>query len=723
MADIAQKYLNQYDRIVDNANYAYRAFQDNARRFHENKKFVYKSTITQEEAANIALLKRVPLEANVTEAHVSRLKGEFAKQEPAFEVSGDGANPQAVEMVENIFVDIVREADVNGFSAQIFDDQLTGGYSVAEVWTEYQNSRTFSQDIKIGRSYDPTAVFFDPLATKPHKGDGSYCFKRIPIGERSFKAKFPKVRLDSNSGSSSGLAFFEDGLDAYSPRGEKIIQLVEYLEKKEKKIRIVELSNGEVMPKTKAIALLTKLSDPLQNFGSISPVPTIVRERDADDVIICRYRLAGGKVIEYKETDFRYLPYIFFDGMSQMFRDGSTLTQFTRAYFHNAKHLQKAKNVALQVLYEQVNNITPARFLFPIEGFVEAFKDNILNPQLHRMIPFSCYDDKNRPVPVPTQLQQYPIPPEAFQLYASTNAEIQATLGAYDAALGINGNNISGDAIEAGSMNSNAASMPVVQKFLVSYAQLGEVILDLIPKYMIDRTQITTTDRQGKKQVWQVKAEDFKALQYDNGETLLKIKVQPGVNFEVQKQQAFDMLVKLMNASQTFRAFMETKGLPQLLDNISIRGADALKQAAEEFMQESQQKGNQPDPQTMALIQKIQMEQQNQQIRIAELQQRDQHKAMEMQLEREKMQNANLRAQLDLEREVRRDAVEEFKAATDHSMQRAELELKAVDQAHQHALDSMETLSKLTGEGGDNVQPSNAEGEKMKKAKGKKKKY
>jgi hypothetical protein len=70
----------------------------------------------------------------------------------------------------------------------------------------------------------------------------------------------------------------------------------------------------------------------------------------------------------------------------------------------------------------------------------------------------------------------------------------------------------------------------------------------------------------------------------------LDVKVEAGVNFAVQKQISLETIIQLMQTSESFAAFINTKGLGILLDNIEIRGIEGLRQAASEFMEETAKK-------------------------------------------------------------------------------------------------------------------------------------
>lgn len=81
----------------------------------------------------------------------------------------------------------------------------------------------------------------------------------------------------------------------------------------------------------------------------------------------------------------------------------------------------------------------------------------------------------------------------------------------------------------------------------------------------------------------------------------LQVKVEVGVNFDMQKEIALQTIVSLSQSMPTFAQFFSQKGLQTLLDNIEIRGIDDLKEKANEYEQElAQQQASQ---------QKMQMQQ------------------------------------------------------------------------------------------------------------------
>ena len=113
---------------------------------------------------------------------------------------------------------------------------------------------------------------------------------------------------------------------------------------------------------------------------------------------------------------------------------------------------------------------------------------------------------------------------------------------------------------------------------------------------------------------------------------------EPGLNFQVQKSQALQQITSLMQASEEFAQFMnDDETLPILVDNLTVYGADRLKEAVPKWIQKKaqmqqqaqqmQQEQMQNDPNLiMAKAEMMKVQQQGQQdqvenkLKIAKLQ-------------------------------------------------------------------------------------------------------
>jgi hypothetical protein len=99
-------------------------------------------------------------------------------------------------------------------------------------------------------------------------------------------------------------------------------------------------------------------------------------------------------------------------------------------------------------------------------------------------------------------------------------------------------------------------------------------------------------DSAGEQYYQDVNAEGQPVLKY--GDRSIKVNVEAGVSFQVQKNRALEQIIALMNSSQQFGQFMNSpQGLKILVSNLTIYGADRLEQAIEPYLQEQQQQQQQ----------------------------------------------------------------------------------------------------------------------------------
>src|SRR6185312_4967682 len=247
MALIARKYTTQLERIKQSVEQSYTYFRANYERYHQFMRFMYKSTLTQDDVAVLATLQRPQIEFNVMEAYVSRLRGEFSRMAPGFVVRAmdgfDMVDPNLISILEAHFRAILNDSDNDGFSYDVYTDLLVGGFSVVEVYTDYLNPMSMDQKICVDRVFDPTLCGFDPLARKSHKGDGAYCFQLFP-------KEAEEVEREYGSNAVKGLKYartFSGFNWSYRAAKKDIVLMCQYDLKEYKKEKITKLSNGHTV--------------------------------------------------------------------------------------------------------------------------------------------------------------------------------------------------------------------------------------------------------------------------------------------------------------------------------------------------------------------------------------------------------------------------------------------------------------------------------------------
>jgi hypothetical protein len=686
---VAQTYQNELPDIKKKVDNWHRYFKNNIDRFHTFRYFIYKSNLTSLQKNALQELNRDPLEFNIVEAYVSRLVGEFSKQEPSIEVmnSPDTAviDPAIIDLIEGNMRCVLQEANNNNFEEQIYKDILTGGFSVAEVYTDYKNNSTFNQEIFLRHLADPTMCGFDPFAVNPSKSDGEYCFALYPQTKEVFQQNYPDISIDKVSFARSSIGNFS--FSYFADTNTPVVLVGKMYIKKHKRVKLIYAADNRTYTNDDYQELLSQH----QKIGTIHQPPVILKTRWADQVKICCYEFIETEVIDYYETDYDSLPLVFFDGNSALVREGgegSTVTQLTRPYIQNTISAQKLKNVAAQVIAKEIDFTSPTKFMIDKDAIPENYLETWLQPQKAGSLIFQSTDKAGRALPAPIPVQRMGLPPEIFGIFNSMDQSIQMILGAYDSSLGINDNQLSGAAITAGAMQSNAAAYPYILGFIQGLNQISQIILQLIPKYYVTPRTIPVIKADGSR--------DYKFINDPNNpksnikgvaSDSLQVSVQAGVNFEVQKQQSLQTIISLMNISQSFKAMMEQMGLPILLSNISIRGADQLEVLSQQWQQQqaqiqqqqqqaAQQQGQMQNPQ----MAKIQLDQ-------VKLQQEDKWNTIEAQQKAQEMQIDQLRTVLTYLTHQQHDAVALKAVAADKDTDDINLALEKRDQDHRHTRD------------------------------------
>lgn len=643
MAENNKDYFS-YDnlaRIKRNISTSYLYFEENYKRFRDFRRFVFCESVTEEQRSMLRRLNRPATEFNILEAFLSRLLGEFSKQEPSITVSPANDSPTPFELTK-LLEDNIRhtmyEANKNSFAYELYKDLLSGGFSVGKVWTDYSNPMSFEQVIKWARTFDPTLCGFDPLARASHKGDGAYSFELFPMLEEDLLRQFPEVTPDAIG--------YQRDIEGFSWSYEDSMQrktalLCDYYEKKKRKVKIVKLANGNTMP----LSDYKKLAIKWEEMQILEQIPVIVgKPRVTELETICHYKLIESQILAYKETDYTYLPHVFFDGHSILLSRGESSSQsyqMTRPYVYHAKGIQDLKNFSGQSLANYLQNAVQAKWIVMKEAIPQEkdYLEALTNPQRASTLVVNAFVENNPDQPISNPITPVPnvaAPPEVMAAFQITDPTTQTILGSYASNNGQNENDASGKAVIATQSAGNAAAMPYVVGYLAGLNQMAIIQVDLMPKYILGKRKLPTMDKSGERDYQEVNSEGSPKLDYGNH--ALNVCIEAGVNFQVQKTEALQQLTSLMQASEEFASFMnDDDTLPILVDNLTMYGADRLKEAVPKWIQKKaemqqqaqqmQQEQMQNDPAMLRAkgeIMKIQQQgEQNQvdnQIKIAQLQ-------------------------------------------------------------------------------------------------------
>lgn len=603
---VKQSIQDELPRIKENISQSYMYFKDNVQRFHFWRNYIFNTSINDDQKAILASQGKPVTEFNILESYLSRLSGEFAKHEPSIEVSPAEGVPtphEVIEIVEGHIRHVLYDANKDNMSQDIYDDSLSGGWSVGKVWTDYANPMSMKQVIKAKKGFDPTMHVFDPMARYKHKGDGKFSGELFPMMMDDFKRQFPKADASKIS---YGRSLEEFSWSYKNDKGQEIILICDYYEKKKLRTRIVELADGIVMP----VSAYKKLPEFWEQQGFFEQIPLPVGEpRWTELETICRYKLCESEILEYEETDYQYLPHVFFDGNSKFLRQGTSncTYQMTRPYLYQAKGIQDLKNYSGISLLNYIENQVQSKFIVMKEALPQEddFINALTDIQNVNTIVVNAYSENNPDKPIPNPIREVinpPAPQEVVNAFTGADASAQAILGSYASNLGKNDNDLSGKAVIEASSVGNAAAMPYVVGYLEGLAQMARIMVDLMPKYLKGKRELPVVDMEGKKSYAKINQKGAPWLRYQ--QNALNVCIEASVNFQVQKNQALQQITSLMAVSQEFNEFMNSDiCLPILIRNLTIYGADQLEEAVPKYLEMKQQKQQQAQQMQQQMMQ------------------------------------------------------------------------------------------------------------------------
>jgi Phage P22-like portal protein len=611
MAEIAKKHTDRLKQLKKSVEEAQEYFGDNVKRYHEFTSFVFKSSLSDNEASTLAERGLPTIEFNILEAYISRLRGEFAKQQPSLTVRAADGVPLSMldkqftatlEVVEAHLRAIFFDGANDMLEYNIYSDLLAGGFSVMRVYTDYVNEMSFEQNICIERAFDPTLCVFDPLARDSHKGDGRFCAELHPMTREEFEKEFG-TKVTENMKFTRSLSGFDW---SFQNEQEEIVLVCDYYEKQTKKETILKLSNGHSVTQREYDEFLEEW----EKRGLIEQPPVIVKKRRTMIEKIVRYRFCESELLDMVETNYKYLPLVFVDGNSVNLKDGGSYTQMTRPYVYHAMGIQRLKNLAGQSLGNELENTIQHKFVVALESIPTDYQTAYQNVQKADTLIYNHFLDTNNPtvtLPPPREIVRTPIPPQITETFRMSDEMTQVILGSYDGAAGQNNGQMSGIAFARSAIQSNNASVPFIVGYIKGLNRVAQIIVDLIPKYYRTPRSLPVLLPDGKREYFEINKKGSLYMNYDPNS--LQVKVETGVNFAMQKEIALQTITSLSQASQTFSQFFNQYGLPVLLDNIDIRGIDDLKEKAQEFQQQLQQQQQVAQKQQM---QQMQMQAQQQ---------------------------------------------------------------------------------------------------------------
>ena len=399
------------------------------------------------------------LTINKMPAFIRQVVNDSRQNRPQIKVKpvDDVADPETAEILEGLVRNIERTSKADVAYDTAVDYAVSCGFGYIRVNIDYEYDDTFDKCLRIERVANPFSVYGDPHGTSMDGSDWNRAWITELKSEEEFKAKWKGAqKVDWEDLGYSGLK---------SPwRDNDDILICESWHREQTEREILMLSTGDVVG-----AKEYEAGKDIFLMAGITPV----NSRMAKSYKIKQRIMTGAEILEENEWLGQYIPIIPVYG-EELNIEGK---RYFRSLIHNAKDAQRMFNYWRTNATEMVALAPRVPFIGEVGTFDADPNWAVANTQ---NLPFLQYAaGKQAPMRQPLDGGAAA---GAMQEALAANDDIKSVIGMYDASLGSRSNETSGRAIMARQREGDVSTFHFIDNLSRSIRQVGNVLLDLIPK-------------------------------------------------------------------------------------------------------------------------------------------------------------------------------------------------------------------------------------------------
>ncbi len=474
------------------------------------------------------------LTINKVAGAIHQVTNDQRQNRPAIKVSpvDDQADIETAKVFQGHIRSIEYNSDADIAYDTAEDSQVRRGYGFARVITEYCDSYSFNQDIKIKAIRDPDTCYLGPHQ-QPDGSDASYGFVIEDLAQDDFKAQFPKSELCGSND------WAGEGARAPGWIGGKSVRVAEYFTKTFKEITIQQLSNGEVIEKGAPIPA-DEMGQPLQ----------VTNERQSTVPAIKWYKINGLEVLEETDWPGLWIPIIPFYGNEividgEVTRSGMVRPAMDAQRMYNYQASNEAEAIAL----------APRAPWIVAEGQIDDYKHEWANAQDNpAYLTYKPTDVAGTPIGPPTRNVQEPAIGAINQSRMLASDDIKSTTNVFDAALGNRSNENSGVAIQRRANQSQTGNFHYADNASRSKRHIGRILVDLIPKVKDTAQTIRTLGEDGVEDmvlINQIFEKNGQQMIHNLGIGKYDVTVSTGPSYQTKRQEAAAIQIEMAKADPT----------------------------------------------------------------------------------------------------------------------------------------------------------------------------
>ena len=485
---------------------------------------------------------------------VNQVIGEQRMFRPQIKLRGvdDKTDPELAEIMGGLVRNIEAISDAESTYDMAFKFAVAGGYGAWRVVTDYQNDHSFEQEVFIKPIHNPFTVFFDPLALDPCKRDQTSCVIAERVSKEFYEAKYGKESVEILA-----------SRDSQGWMDEKGVRIAEFFKKVPVEKEIALMSDGRTVPYDDELKAIE------EDLAAAEDAAHVVKTRKVSTFQVKWWKVDGLKVLEGPITyDWQFIPVVKMPGR-YINIEGE---QKTQSLIRHAKDAQKTYNYNRTTMAETVAN-APRQPYMATPDMIKGYEDMWARAGADNR-PYLLYNpDKKAPTLGPQRVTAAEVPNALVALAAQDADDIKQATGFFDASLGKQGNEVSGNAIKARSRQADVGSYEFYDNFKKAMKLTGDILLDIIPTVYDTERTVRILGLDGTEEFKKLNAYDEATDKtHDLSQGQYDVTVDIGPTFSTRREESFQTLLESADAMPIVAEIA-----PDLImKNLDVPGGDEL---------------------------------------------------------------------------------------------------------------------------------------------------
>lgn len=542
--------------------------------------------------------------------------------------AGSEASIETAKMLKGL----IRKIEYNSSADAVYDNAATGavkasiGYAMVDH--DYVTDDSDEQELKICKIINQFMVYPDSRSIESDGSDQEHCTVLEEMSVADFKKEWPgKEPVSFGNDEGEGKALTAD---------DKVTIAQFFIRDTKKEKERTTGANGNQYQRTKTTRKIR------------------------------RYKLSGKDVLAKTDFPGEYIPVVPFYGEEAWNNGKRRLHSLIRKSKQSQYMLNLMKSVETEILLKQpiAPVTTPA-------GAIENYADDWKNPSKAMALRFDTQDADGNPLQFrPERLAPPGVPIGMVQAAKEATDDIKATMGLYNNAIGEQGQEVSGKAINARKIQGDVATFHYGDNAVRSITHIGRILVCSAGEIYDTPRLVQIMDDEDKSQTVGINGE--KADGQDETHYLSKgrydVRVVTGQSFTTRRQESASFYQDVIKTQP--QMLMVCGDL--MFENMDVEGAQAMASRMKKLIDPKllQEDGKEQDPQVMALQKQLQ-----------QAQQIIQQGAQELQQLQQQLKDKNSGVQGKLQNEADKNQISMLKQQGDAQAKKMEMLIKLMQLA------------------------------------------